>query len=150
MPLGKVAPRFVLIGDPGQIPPVVSVDSARWETAFVPPHVAAPEILRSSSEFNTVERWQDLKRKVMLVVHPRSGMVRPPAFDLETGRLCVMASRHKGGRVIVSRARRRDARGAHRRRRPGGGAAGRERGGTLETAGVVGDAGEGGTVVGIA
>jgi hypothetical protein len=39
----------------------------------------------------------------MIVVHPLSGVVRPSAFDLETGRLCVMASRHRAGLIVVSR-----------------------------------------------
>jgi hypothetical protein len=33
MLLGQVAERFVLIGDPGQISPVVSVNVSRWETS---------------------------------------------------------------------------------------------------------------------
>jgi hypothetical protein len=32
-----------------------------------------------------------------------SGVVSPSSFDLETGRLCVMASRHQAGLIIVSR-----------------------------------------------
>ena len=39
----------------------------------------------------------------MIVVHPLSGVTRPSAFDLETGRLCVMASRHRGGLIVVTR-----------------------------------------------
>ena len=39
----------------------------------------------------------------MIMVHPLSGVVRPSAFDLETGRLCVMASRHLAGMLIVGR-----------------------------------------------
>ena len=31
----------------------------------------------------------------MIAVHPLSGVTDPSAFDLETGRLCVMASRHQ-------------------------------------------------------
>jgi hypothetical protein len=243
MLLGQVAPRFVLIGDPGQIPPVVSIDASRWETAPRGPHRAAPELvlherragalclqlpatrrlphdtaalinpfydfpfdawaepgdrsltmglsgqgsvdaaldlmgqattvgvtlptppggpplecdedvaslavavvrrlLDRQADFvmdgrrerlkpadigvsathhvmntamalrldarlagvsiDTPERWQGLERKVMVVVHPLSGVSQPSAFDLETGRLCVMASRHQVGLVIVSR-----------------------------------------------
>ena len=40
---------------------------------------------------------------MMIVVHPLSGVVNPSAFDLETGRLCVMASRHQAGLVVLSR-----------------------------------------------
>lgn len=52
---------------------------------------------------DTPERWQGLQCKLMIVVHPLSGVVHPSDFDLETGRLCVMASRHQSGLVIVSR-----------------------------------------------
>ena len=45
----------------------------------------------SDVEIDTPERWQGLERKVMVVVHPLSGVVRPSEFDLATGRLCVMA-----------------------------------------------------------
>lgn len=243
MLLGQVAPRFVLIGDPGQIPPVVSVDASRWETAPRAPHRPAPElilqehshealilslpatrrlpasthdliqpfydfsfecwaapsdreltpnrraggalgavveglsrgsvigltlptppggppiecdepiaeaavsvartILEAQPDFlldgkrvtleprhiglcathhvmntamglrrdrklrdvqiDTPERWQGLERPVMVIVHPLSGVVQPSDFDLETGRLCVMASRHQIALVIVTR-----------------------------------------------
>ena len=244
MLLGQVAERFVLIGDPGQIPPVVSIDVARWETAPRAPHVAAPRVilgdprlrpegwrlpasrrlpsdavelvkpfydfdftayaapgeravtaerggmsavdraidllrvgsvaaitlptpdagpplehdddvakaaaevavrllarsasarsgestrrltaddiglvathramnaamelalpgkLRGKVRVDTPERWQGLERPVMVVVHPLSGVALPSAFDLETGRLCVMASRHLAGMVVVGR-----------------------------------------------
>jgi hypothetical protein len=243
MLLGQVAARFVLIGDPGQIPPVVPIDASRWETAPRGPHKPAPEVAlegnagialavdlpatrrlpystaalikpfydfefgtwagpddrrlirgrRPSGRFSaslnrleagsvvgltlptpdggpplecddeiagaaidvvqallesqptyhmgaerrplqpahiglcathhvmnaamalrrslklaavtidTPERWQGLERPVMVVVHPLSGVVQPSAFDLETGRLCVMASRHQIALVIVSR-----------------------------------------------
>lgn len=52
---------------------------------------------------DTPERWQGLERKLMIVVHPLSGVVHPSDFDLETGRLCVMASRHRSGMIVVSR-----------------------------------------------
>lgn len=244
MLLGQVAERFVLIGDPGQISPVVSVDVSRWETSPRPPHIAAPRVIlddprqrperwqlpatrrlphdaaglvRQFYDFDfgataqpgerailtssggksandrvidalahhsvaaltiptadegppmhhdaelakhaavliqrllnrnarvrigtktlvlrpehigmcgthrvmnselalalprslqgkvmvdTPERWQGLERPVMIFVHPLSGVLRPTSFDLETGRLCVMASRHTAGAVILTR-----------------------------------------------
>jgi hypothetical protein len=244
MLLGQVSNRFVLIGDPGQIPPVITIPTARWETAPRPPHLPAPEIilerfrsqalelelpasrrlphdsvslvrsfydfdfgafagpgerailagqgardpfdralgllrevsvvavtvptpdagpplerdedvadvaarvaarvlerntrfhqdgsvrtleprhiglaathrvmntelnarlpgnLRGRLRVDTPERWQGLECPVMIVVHPLSGVTRPSAFDLETGRLCVMASRHRGGLIVVTR-----------------------------------------------
>lgn len=244
MLLGQVAPRFVLIGDPGQIPPVVSIDVNRWETAPRPPHRPAPETLlqdptvslerwdlpatrrlpydaaelvaqfydfgfgafarpgerqilvegngrkpeerilqllsagsaaaltlptpdegppleqdnqvaevaarivgalfsgraqvrdtdgvralragdvglcathramntaldlalprslRGQIRVDTAERWQGLECKVMIMIHPLSGVVRPSTFDLQTGRLCVMASRHRAGMIVLAR-----------------------------------------------
>lgn len=246
MLLSPVAPRFVLVGDPGQIPPVVPIDVSRWQTSRRPPHVPAPEVIlrdrtlptravalpvstrlphdtcalvRAFYDFDfeswsapgerhlvlstpaakphdgvgralsllttgsvalltlptpaggppleedrelaalavsvvrrlldegssvtdehgkaplrpediglsathrvmntrllddlgdlagrvrvdTPERWQGLERKVMVVIHPLSGVTHPTPFDLSTGRLCVMASRHSVGLVLVSR-----------------------------------------------
>src|SRR5690606_5035492 len=62
-----------------------------------------PARLRSDVVVDTPERWQGLERPVMIAVHPLSGVVHPSAFDLETGRLCVMASRHRAGLVLVTR-----------------------------------------------
>lgn len=52
---------------------------------------------------DTPERWQGLERPVMIVVHPLSGVTDPSAFDLETGRLCVMASRHQSALIVLAR-----------------------------------------------
>lgn len=52
---------------------------------------------------DTPERWQGLERPVMIGVHPLSGVVDPSAFDLDTGRLCVMASRHQAAHIILAR-----------------------------------------------
>jgi len=52
---------------------------------------------------DTPERWQGLERPLIIAVHPLSGVVNPSAFDLETGRLCVMASRHQAALIVVAR-----------------------------------------------
>ncbi len=52
---------------------------------------------------DTPERWQGLERPVMIGVHPLSGVSDPSAFDLDTGRLCVMASRHQAGFIMLTR-----------------------------------------------
>ncbi len=242
MLLGKVSERFVLIGDPGQIPPVVTIDVSRWETAGRPPHspapdrilreglskpltlpasrrlpfdavklvqpfydfdfgayaapgdrallvdgrngsahdraieslaggsvaaitvptpdhgppveedrelaehaarlvkrllhrgarvridgkvaplepahigicathramnaavdLALPQELRGEVIVDTPERWQGLERPVMIIIHPLSGVLKPSEFDLETGRLCVMASRHQVAMFVLAR-----------------------------------------------
>jgi hypothetical protein len=64
---------------------------------------ALPTRIRSSLRVDTPERWQGLQCPVMIVVHPLSGVVHPSPFDLETGRLCVMASRHQAGMIVVTR-----------------------------------------------
>lgn len=52
---------------------------------------------------DTPERWQGLERPIMIAVHPLSGTADPSAFDVETGRLCVMASRHQAGLIVLTR-----------------------------------------------
>jgi hypothetical protein len=64
---------------------------------------ALPPPLARDVMVDTPERWQGLERPVMVAVHPISGVTRPSGFDLETGRLCVMASRHQVGLLVVSR-----------------------------------------------
>jgi hypothetical protein len=64
---------------------------------------ALPPELRGRVRVDTPERWQGLERPLMICVHPVSGVVQPSEFDLETGRLCVMASRHQVGLIIVTR-----------------------------------------------
>jgi hypothetical protein len=72
-----------------------------------------PAGLRPSIKVDTTERWQGLERKLMIAVHPLSSTSDPSAFDLETGRLCVMASRHQSGLVVVSRDHVRDTLSSH-------------------------------------
>ncbi|MEO2169013.1 MAG: AAA domain-containing protein [bacterium] len=59
--------------------------------------------LSQAIRVDTPERWQGLERQVMVVMHPLSGKLRPSSFDLDTGRLNVMLSRHRVGCVIVGR-----------------------------------------------
>ena len=59
--------------------------------------------LANEIRVDTPERWQGLERPVMVAIHPLSGVVDPSAFDLDTGRLCVMASRHQAGFVMLTR-----------------------------------------------
>jgi hypothetical protein len=41
--------------------------------------------------------------RIGVAINTLSSVVRPSAFDLSTGRLCVMASRHRVGLVMVTR-----------------------------------------------
>lgn len=64
---------------------------------------AALGSLANDIRVDTPERWQGLERPVMVAAHPLSGVINPSAFDLETGRLCVMASRHQAAFIVLSR-----------------------------------------------
>src|SRR5436305_2074727 len=46
--LGPLSAQVVLVGDPGQIAPVVTGDSRRWQTWAAGPHTAAPEALTAA------------------------------------------------------------------------------------------------------
>lgn len=59
--------------------------------------------LAAQVRVDTPERWQGLERPLLIAVHPLSGVTDPSAFDLETGRLCVMASRHQVALIVLAR-----------------------------------------------
>lgn len=95
--------RLGAAADPARplVPADVGVSSShRVMNAAIAKALAA---WNGSIRVDTPERWQGLERPMMIVVHPLSGVVDPSAFDLETGRLCVMASRHQAGLVVLSR-----------------------------------------------
>ena len=50
MQCANLSEKFYLIGDPGQIPPVVTIDVRRWQTAPRPPHKPAPEVVISDPD----------------------------------------------------------------------------------------------------
>ncbi|MFD4833459.1 AAA family ATPase [Streptomyces uncialis] len=52
---------------------------------------------------DTANRLQGREYDVTVVLHPLSGRPDATAFHLETGRLCVLASRHRHACVVVSR-----------------------------------------------
>ena len=43
--IANLASRFLLVGDPGQIAPVITCDVARWQADPAGPHVASPQAL---------------------------------------------------------------------------------------------------------
>ncbi|MER7912084.1 AAA domain-containing protein [Streptomyces sp. NPDC096068] len=53
---------------------------------------------------DTANRLQGREYDVTVVLHPMSGRPDATAFHLETGRLCVLASRHRHACVVVCRA----------------------------------------------
>ncbi len=56
MLLAPVAERFVLVGDPGQIEPTVTIPVPRWETSPRAPHRAAPAVILSDDSIPRVVR----------------------------------------------------------------------------------------------
>jgi hypothetical protein len=53
---------------------------------------------------DTANRLQGREFDVTLVWHPLSGRVDASAFHLETGRLCVLLSRHRHACLVFARA----------------------------------------------
>lgn len=54
MRCADLSPKFMLIGDPGQIPPVTTIDVQRWGTSLRAPHRAAPEVVFADPQFEAV------------------------------------------------------------------------------------------------
>ncbi|WP_413252460.1 AAA family ATPase [Streptomyces niveus] len=67
---------------------------------------------------DTANRLQGREFDITLVWHPLSGRQDASAFHLETGRLCVLLSRHRHACVIVARAGIRDLLDRHPSNRP--------------------------------
>ncbi len=64
-----------------------------------------PEELRAGDvTVDTANRLQGREFDVTVVLHPLSGRPDATAFHLETGRLCVLTSRHRHACVVVCRA----------------------------------------------
>ncbi|MEV4258421.1 AAA domain-containing protein, partial [Spirillospora sp. NPDC049652] len=53
---------------------------------------------------DTANRLQGREYDVTVVLHPLSGRRDATAFHLESGRLCVLASRHRHACLVVARA----------------------------------------------
>ncbi|MFE2039532.1 AAA domain-containing protein [Streptomyces sp. NPDC059477] len=65
---------------------------------------ALAELGVSGVTVDTANRLQGMEFDVTVVLHPLSGRPDATAFHLETGRLCVLASRHRHACVVVCRA----------------------------------------------
>ncbi|WP_203782056.1 AAA family ATPase [Paractinoplanes rishiriensis] len=65
--------------------------------ALLPPEAAGVTV-------DTANRLQGREYDLTVVLHPLSGRRDATAFHLESGRLCVLTSRHRHGCVVVARA----------------------------------------------
>ncbi|MGP3987546.1 AAA family ATPase [Streptomyces sp. 3N207] len=66
--------------------------------------LAGPEGAAAQVTVDTANRLQGREFDVTVVLHPLSGRPDATEFHLETGRLCVLASRHRHACVVVCRA----------------------------------------------
>ncbi|MFI2613414.1 AAA family ATPase [Streptomyces sp. NPDC018584] len=66
--------------------------------------VALAELGVTDVTVDTANRLQGREYDVTVVLHPLSGRPDATAFHLETGRLCVLASRHRHACIVVCRA----------------------------------------------
>jgi hypothetical protein len=66
--------------------------------------VDAPGLGLEQVTVDTANRLQGREFDVTVVLHPLSGRPDATAFHLETGRLCVLASRHRHACIVVCRA----------------------------------------------
>jgi hypothetical protein len=53
---------------------------------------------------DTANRLQGLEFDLVLAVHPLAGLAAPDTFHLESGRLCVLTTRHRHACIVVGRA----------------------------------------------
>jgi len=85
-----VGPDRIAIG-------VAHRDQAAAVRALLPGHAAGVTV-------DTANRLQGREYDVTIVLHPLSGRRDATTFHLETGRLCVLTSRHRHACVVVARA----------------------------------------------
>jgi hypothetical protein len=57
---------------------------------------------------DTANRLQGLEFDLVVALHPLAGLPAPDAFHLESGRLCVLTTRHRHACVVLGRASDRD------------------------------------------
>ncbi|MEV8505135.1 AAA family ATPase [Actinoplanes sp. NPDC051475] len=72
-------------------------DQAAAIRSFLPPEAADVTV-------DTANRLQGREYDLTVVLHPLSGRQDATAFHLESGRLCVLTSRHRHACVVVARA----------------------------------------------
>jgi hypothetical protein len=90
-------------GESKLTPERIAVGTAhRDQAAAVRAALAALDV--TGVTVDTANRLQGREYDVTVVFHPLSGRPDATAFHLETGRLCVLASRHRHACVVVARA----------------------------------------------
>ncbi|MER5636468.1 AAA domain-containing protein [Kitasatospora sp. NPDC002227] len=78
--------------------------AAAVRAALVALGVPVDETAGPAVTVDTANRLQGREYDVTVVLHPLSGRADATAFHLETGRLCVLASRHRHACIVVARA----------------------------------------------
>ena len=81
-----------------------AVKRALRERALAYPVLSGPGRDVTKVVADTANRLQGREFDVMIMLHPLSGRRDATAFHLETGRLCVLASRHRHACIVVARA----------------------------------------------
>jgi hypothetical protein len=81
----------------------IAVGTAHRDQAAVV-RAALAELGVTGVTVDTANRLQGREFDVTVVLHPLSGRPDATAFHLETGRLCVLASRHRHACIVVCRA----------------------------------------------
>ncbi|MEU8968611.1 AAA domain-containing protein [Streptomyces monashensis] len=90
--------------DPSPLTPDrVAVGTAHRDQAAAV-RAALAELGAADVTVDTANRLQGREYDVTVVLHPLSGRPDATAFHLETGRLCVLASRHRHACIVVCRA----------------------------------------------
>nr|WP_104820836.1 AAA domain-containing protein [Kitasatospora sp. MMS16-BH015] len=77
--------------------------AAAVRAALVGLGVPVDETAGPAVTVDTANRLQGREYDVTVVLHPLSGRADATAFHLETGRLCVLASRHRHACIVVAR-----------------------------------------------
>ncbi|MEO8287113.1 MAG: AAA domain-containing protein [Chloroflexota bacterium] len=89
------------------------INSRVNEGATLRKHLRARGISTERVRTDTAESWQGLERKAIVTRHPASGLTKLSAFDLETGRFCVMLSRSSVCTILTYREGLEDALAEH-------------------------------------
>lgn len=75
------AGQVLLVGDPGQIGPVVTIDTSPWETRRTPPHWPAPKVLEQSGKAK-IHQLPNTRRLGAITTN-----IIAPLYDFEFGSL---------------------------------------------------------------